>query len=61
MLSLPTASLSILAAEVPEQPAAPETVVSTTHVTINWTAPDARGSPILGYHIYILTSDKVTY
>ncbi len=55
--------IEVLAAQIPDTPIAPSTTISATNVTlsISWTAPNAQGSPILGYMIYIRTSDGVTF
>jgi len=56
--SLPT---SILAAQVPDRPAAPTTSLSGTSLTVTWVAPDDRGKAIDEYTITILKSDLSTY
>jgi hypothetical protein len=60
-LSAFSASISILAAEVPAQAAAPTTSFSDTEVVIAWTEPDNMASAITSYHIYIRESDGITY
>ena len=46
---------------MPDAPAAPTTTISSSNVVVDWNAPSDRGSPILGYTIYIRTSDNVTF
>ena len=50
-------SVSVLAAEVPSQPAAPTTTLVGANVYIDWTAPSNGGSPITMYHIRIQKAD----
>lgn len=45
--------MTVLAAQVPDVPAAPSTSVNGNNVEISWTAPFAQGSPIVGYKILI--------
>jgi hypothetical protein len=37
------------------------TTISGEYVKISWDTPDARGSPLLGYLIYIRKSDGTTF
>jgi hypothetical protein len=53
--------VSILAAQIPDQPSAPTTTVSDDNVSVTWEQPDVRGSPITAYEIRIRESDLVTY
>lgn len=46
---------------MPVQPAAPVTTLLATTVQIAWSAPSSMGSPVLGYRIFILTSDGTTF
>lgn len=59
--SLDSLSVSILAAQVPDQPLPPTSSLSGTSLTISWTAPDNRGKVIDSYRIRILQSDLSTY
>jgi hypothetical protein len=49
--------VSILAAQIPNVPAAPITSFSNGVVQITWTAPDSGGSAIILYSITIQKSD----
>ena len=49
--SSPSASVEILAAEVPSRPADPSTVLDDTNILISWSAPFDQGSPITSYKI----------
>lgn len=51
-----SSTVSILAAQIPDQPVVPSTVVSGPNVTISWTAPATGGSPITGYIVFIQTA-----
>ena len=53
--------VSILAAQIPDQPSAPTTEFQTTQVEISWTAPFDQGSAITGYKVVIALSDAVTF
>jgi hypothetical protein len=53
--------LTVLAAQVPSQPAAPSTTFLTNTVQISWSPPATGGSAITGYYIYIRESDGVSY
>ena len=59
--SSPSASVEILAAEVPARPAAPSTVLQDTNILIGWGAPSAQGSPIISYEIQIRHNDNSSY
>jgi hypothetical protein len=59
--SLASAEVVVLAAEVPSKPDAPTTIFNGDTVQIDWVAPNAGGSDITGYRIFILESDGVTY
>lgn len=52
---------TILAAQEPDQPAAPTTVWTKDFVTIVWTEPTINGADILSYNIQIRQSDDVTF
>ena len=43
----------ILAGQIPDKPIVTRTVVTGSTVTIEWVAPNNRGSPILNYTITI--------
>ena len=60
-LSEETNAISILAGEVPEQPLTPTTTLSSSDIRIDWSAPDARGSVIIGYRVLIETSVASTF
>ena len=59
--SSPSASVEILAAERPSQPAAPTTVLDGTNILISWSAPFDQGSPINSYKIQIRQNDNSSY
>jgi hypothetical protein len=46
-------TVSILAAQVPSQPAAPVTSIYLSNVIITWTAPYNGGSAITAYEVVI--------
>lgn len=50
-------TVSILAAQIPEIPAAPTTTFDSGVVTISWTPPDNGGSEIILYSVTIQKSD----
>lgn len=56
-----SAEIQILAAQEPSAPLAPSTSVSGEYVIIEWKAPNANGSPILGYKVLIRQSDETTF
>lgn len=56
-----SASVEILAAQPPDQPAAPSTVLQDTNILITWSAPFAQGSPITSYKIQIRQNDNSSY
>lgn len=48
-----SAALSVIAAQEPLTPDAPTKLsASETHISIQWTAPNNRGTPITGYEVY---------
>lgn len=47
-----TEELSVLAAQMPDTPSAPVTVLDGDNVITSWVAPYNGGSPITGYRIY---------
>jgi len=51
----------ITAAKVPAKPAPPTTTFQRETVLIDWVAPDAGGSPIKGYRIFVRQNDGVTF
>lgn len=53
--------VSILASQVPSQPAAPQTTVSSSSVIVTWVAPYNGGSPITKYTITFRQSDGLTF
>jgi len=52
-------TVSILTAQVPSQPSAPNTLWSPDNVIVSWIAPDNGGSPITGYTVTIKQSDNI--
>jgi hypothetical protein len=50
-----------LAAQIPDQPTNVQTTIAGDNVLISWDTPNARGSPLLGYLIYIRKSDGTTF
>ena len=50
-------AVTILTAQIPDTPDVPSTVFAPDTVTVTWTQPDDRGSPITGYDVYIMRSD----
>ena len=59
--SLSSQVVSILAAQIPDQPVAPITIFNRDFVKIDWLAPFAQGSPITSYKIYVRESDSVSF
>lgn len=55
--------IAVLAAQIPDVPQAPVTSfdASADTVIVDWIAPDARGSPITSYTIYLREVDGTTY
>ena len=53
--------VEILAAQIPDQPTGLTTTIDNDNVLISWSIPDDRGSPLLGYTIYIRQSDSVSF
>jgi hypothetical protein len=53
--SLHSAELTVLAAQIPDKPEPPTTVVDGANVNVQWVAPFDQGSPITGYKVYIRT------
>lgn len=47
-------TVSILAAQVPDQPSAPITVIEDTNLRVSWLAPNNRGSVIQAYSISVI-------
>lgn len=47
----------MLAAEEPEQPFGPTTVIVNDDVMVDWVAPDDNGSPLLYYNLLIKQAD----
>jgi len=56
-----SASVEILAAQPPDRPTAPSTVLQGTNILITWSAPFAQGSPITSYKIQIRQNDNSSY
>jgi hypothetical protein len=55
-------TVSILAAQVPDQPfPAPTTTWISDNVIVSWSIPDSGGSPITGYKVFLRESDDLTY
>jgi hypothetical protein len=59
--SLYSNEISVLAAQIPNQPVAPTTSIVGQSVQISWTPPDNRGSVILSYVVMIGTSNGLTF
>lgn len=55
--SLDSVETLVLAAQIPNVPAAPTTSIVDFDVLIDWSAPDEKGSEILGYQIFIQQND----
>jgi hypothetical protein len=54
--------VTILAAQIPDIPAAPTTSISDRwSVVIDWSAPYNGGTPIISYTVEIRTSDVTVY
>lgn len=53
--------VAILAAQIPDRPAAPVTTFDRTVVIIDWAAPFSQGSPITGYKVLIRHADGATF
>jgi hypothetical protein len=53
--------IKVLAAQIPDAPAAPSTAVQDSSVLVDWSAPNEQGSPIIGYQIWIRKSDGTTF
>lgn len=53
--------VSILAAQIPDQPSPPLTTINGDNVDVTWDLPDYRGSPITSYVITFRESDLLTY
>jgi hypothetical protein len=51
----------ILAAQIPDTPAAPVTTFLTDTVQVDWVAPFNQGFAIQGYRIFFLQSDGIIY
>ena len=51
----------ILAAQIPDQPAAPVTTFNRDSIAITWVEPYTGGSAITSYKIYIRESDNIAY
>jgi hypothetical protein len=56
-----SAELSVLAAQIPDQPSAPQTTFLDDRVRIDWQQPFEQGSPITGYRVLIQQVDGTTY
>jgi hypothetical protein len=59
--SVPSESITILHALIPEIPVAPTTQNSGQDITISWTAPSDNGAEITSYLVTIRHSDGVTF
>jgi hypothetical protein len=53
--------ISILAAQIPDQPSAPTTTIDGSDAIVTWDFPDIRGSPITAYTITLRESDDLTF
>lgn len=57
-----SSDFSILAATNPEPPAEPTTTRVAANIVVDWEIPtDLNGASILGYKIYVLEKDGVTW
>ena len=56
-----SSTVNILAARIPDPPAAPTTEISSDAVLIDWSEPYSGGSPITGYQILIRKGDSTTF
>ncbi len=56
-----SASIKINAGQRPDKPVVKSTSVTGSTVTIEWYAPNDRGSAITSYNITIRQSDNLTY
>jgi hypothetical protein len=52
-------SSEIVAAQVPDQPNAPVTVITNIFVRIEWDEPYLNSSPVLAYEVYVADADGV--
>jgi hypothetical protein len=59
--SVASNTVTILAAQIPAQPAAPTTSFAADYITVSWVAPDNGGTEITSYTIYIRESDEQTF
>ncbi len=59
--SAKSASISILAAQIPGTPQAPTTTSIGKNIQISWSAPDDGGALIIAYAIYIQQVDGQSY
>lgn len=51
----------ILAATIPDAPAAPTTTIDNIYIKVEWLAPDGNGASVSAYEIVLLESDGSTY
>jgi hypothetical protein len=56
-----SAAVTILAADVPAQPAAVAASITDLYVKLSWAAPAARSAPIVEYEVRIRQSDGATF
>jgi hypothetical protein len=59
--SVASSSLTVLAAQISDVPAAPTTTISGAFIIVTWTAPYNGATAITAYSITIKTSDGVSY
>ena len=59
--SVSSNTVSILAAQVPDQPTAPTTTWIPDNIIVTWYIPDSGGSPITGFKVFLRQSDNITY
>jgi hypothetical protein len=52
-------STEIVAAEVPDKPNAPVTVITNIFIRIEWDEPYLNSSPILAYKVYVADADGI--
>ena len=54
-------TVSILAAQIPDEPTSVTTTWIPDNVIVSWTIPDSGGSPITGFNVFLRESDNITF